>query len=139
MSMKKIAIPLVTAAVLGAAGDAHAYLQFCNLTNVNIWTAYSRLDPGCIPMDGSTWRNSGWWELTPGQCKIVYSSAIPGSTIYYYAEGGGRVWAGPFMTCVSNAVFSLCDNSCTITGSRNVGFRQIDTGGAQNYTLNFTP
>ncbi|MFY2559738.1 DUF1036 domain-containing protein [Corallococcus terminator] len=137
MSKRKAAMALAAAVGLGSAGQAHAWMQFCNATSATIWTAHSTYDSSCVPVDGSTWRNVGWWGLTPGQCKIVYGNAIPGSYIYFYAEGGGRYWGGEFVSCTPYAAFNLCDHSCT-GNSRNLGYRQRNTGGAANYTVTFT-
>jgi uncharacterized membrane protein len=138
MSTRKLMMAWGAVAGLGIAAPAQAWVQFCNGTSATIWTAYSWYAPGCIPEDGSSWVKKGWWSLAPGQCKIVYGAAISNRYSYYYAEGGGRVWAGPFFTCTPDIAFEWCDNTCS-TGSRNLGYRQLDTGGSQNYTLTFTP
>ena len=138
MSMRNLAMAFAAAVGLGISGPAHAWVQFCNGTSVTIWTAYSWRDTGCVPEDGSSWRKAGWWMLTPGQCKIVYGGAIPNAFSYYYAEGGGKVWAGPFSTCTPQTAFNWCDNTCN-TNSRNLGYRELNTGNASNYTLTFTP
>ena len=35
-------------------------------------------------------------EIGPGECKIVYGQSIGNRFSYYYAEGNGLVWSGPF-------------------------------------------
>ncbi|MCP3139388.1 DUF1036 domain-containing protein [Pyxidicoccus xibeiensis] len=138
MSTRKLVMAFAAAAGLGFAGPAHAWVQFCNGTSVTIWTAYSWYDASCVPEDGSSWRKVGWWDLTPGQCKIVYGPAISNTFSYYYAEGGGLVWSGDFFTCTPWNAFNWCDNTCDAS-SRNLGYRELNTGGAQNYTLTFNP
>lgn len=140
MAKIKIALAMAAALGLGAAGEAHAWVQYCNGVNVTIWTAYEHFAPSCVSSDGSSWRKAGWWGLLPGECKIVYGPDIPNRFSYYYAEQEGRsglVWDGNFPTCTPDARFELCDNSC-FSPSRNLGYRQLDTGSSDNYTLTFT-
>jgi uncharacterized membrane protein len=58
---------------------------------------------------------------------------------YYYAEAtDGAKWSGDFPTYVNNEAFDHCDsppNSSMIV----LGFRELDVGDADNYTLTFTP
>ena len=133
----KLTLALTMALCLGAASKAHAWVQFCNGTNATIWTTYSWFAPACVAQDGSSWEKAGWWSLTPGQCKIVYGPSIGNQFSYYYAEGAGLVWAGPFATCTPYSAFDWCDNTCN-TNSRNLGYRELNTGGASNYTVTFT-
>lgn len=133
----KLALALTLVLGTGFVTKAHAWVQFCNSTNATIWTAYSWYQPACVSWDGSTWEKMGWWSLAPGQCKIVYGGAIPNAYSYFYAEGGGRVWAGPYTTCTPYVAFDWCDNTCN-TNSRNLGYRELYTGGSQNHTVNFT-
>ena len=136
--MLKMKLALAVALCVAATGKAHAWVQFCNGTNATIWTSYSWFAPSCVAEDGSTWDKAGWWSLTPGQCKIVYGPSISNQFSYYYAEGGGLVWAGPFRDCATNNAFDLCDNTCVSPG-RSVDYRELNTGNASNFTLTFTP
>jgi hypothetical protein len=67
MSKMRLALALTAALCVGAVGDAHAWVQFCNGTNATIWTTYSWYQPACVAEDGSTWEKAGWWSLAPGQ------------------------------------------------------------------------
>ena len=136
MTKSKLALALIAAMSLGIAGRAHAWVQFCNGTDVTISTTYERYDASCAAEDGSVWKKAGWWTLAPGQCKIVYGASISNRYSYYYAHGGGLVWEGPYSTCVPYTAFAWCDNLCS-NNARYVGFRQYDTGGAANATLTF--
>jgi len=136
MSKITLVLALTMALCVGVVGDAHAWVQFCNSTNVTIWTTYEWYQPSCVAEDGSSWEKKGWWSLTPGQCKIVYGSSISNSYSYFYAEGGGYVWTGPYPTCTPYTAFDWCDNTCN-TNSRNLGYRELYTGSATNYTLTF--
>ena len=132
----KLAMMVSVAMSVMAVGKADAWVQFCNGTDVTISTSYEWYAPSCSAEDGSVWNKRGWWNLAPGQCKIVYGPAISNRFSYYYAEGGGLFWAGPFSTCGTNNVFDWCDNTCSIPG-RTIDFRELDTGNASNYTLTF--
>lgn len=138
MSIQKFAAALALALGLGTAGPAHAWMQYCNATSVTIYTTYEWSAPACASEDGSVWRKKGWWSLNPGECKIVYGSSLPGRYSYYYAEGGGKVWAGAYSTCTPSTAFDWCDNTCN-TSSRSLGYRELDTGSSSNYTLTFNP
>jgi len=137
MKIKSLLAALCALVCLGGATKAHAWVQFCNGTDVTIWTTYEWYAPSCAAEDGSSWEKKGWWSLTPGQCKTVYGASISNRYSYYYAEGGGLAWAGPYNTCTPWTAFDWCDNTCS-TSSRNLGWRQLDTGGYSNYTLTFT-
>ena len=138
MSRIKIALPLAIALCAGVVRDARAWVQFCNGTDVTIWTAYSWYDASCVPEDGSTWAKEGWWELSPGECRVVYGPAITNPYSYYYGEGDGVVWSGDFQTCTPETAFiDWCLNTCT-TGSRILGYRELYSGDAENYTVTFT-
>jgi uncharacterized membrane protein len=137
--MPKMKLALAVSAIMGltTASKAFAWVQFCNSTNVTIWTTYSWHNPSCSAVDGSVWEKQGWWSLTPGECKIVYGPTIGNSISYYYAEGSGITWSGPFGDCTPWAAFDLCDNTCN-TNARVLGYRELNTGGFENYTLTFT-
>jgi uncharacterized membrane protein len=138
VSIRKFVATVTLAVGLGTAAPAHAWMQFCNGTSAAIWTTYEWYAPSCASEDGSVWQKRGWWSLNPGECKIVYGGSLPSRYSYYYAEGGGRVWAGQYFTCTPSSGFDWCDNTCS-TNSRNLGWRELDTGSASNYTLTFTP
>ncbi|MGW5152993.1 hypothetical protein [Rhodococcus koreensis] len=57
---------------------------------------------------------------------------------YYYAESDdGRAWRGDFPTYVKRpAAFDICDGVGS-TAYVVVGFREIDVGDVDNYTLTF--
>ncbi|RKH14422.1 DUF1036 domain-containing protein [Corallococcus sp. CA053C] len=113
-------------------------MQFCNGTSVAIWTTYDWYAPACASEGGIPWQKQGWWSLNPGECKIVFGPSLPSRYSYYYAEGGGKVWAGAYTTCTPNAAFNLCEGICN-TNARSLGYRELDTGSYTNYTMTFNP
>lgn len=110
--------------------------RFCNQYERTVWVAFQRYSPNCP--DGGDWQTAGWWQLTPGQCKVVYGGDLQdlNKYYYYYAESAdGRTWGGPLMTCVPQQAFDWCLNTCS-TAARYVGFRQQFVGNANNFTVN---
>ncbi|RYZ39230.1 MAG: DUF1036 domain-containing protein [Myxococcaceae bacterium] len=138
MSNQKFAAAMALALGLGISGQAHAWMQYCNGTSLTLWTTYQWYAPSCDPTGGNPWQKQGWWSLNPGECKIVFGASLPGRYSYYYAEGGGQVWAGAYSTCTPYSAFNYCDNLCN-TNARSLGYRELDTGTSTNYTLTFTP
>ncbi len=57
---------------------------------------------------------------------------------YYHAYAGdGSLWAGSIQATLPNSAFTSCLGIGASPG-RTSGFRQVDTGNVQNYTLNLT-
>jgi uncharacterized membrane protein len=123
-------------AALGSTTGADAWFKFNNKTNVTVWVAFQWFSPSCAA-EGK-WRTKGWWKLLPGQTKTVFGSDLQSASKYYYwyAEGGGLVWAGPFNTCVPNTAFEWCLNICCTPTCRTLGFREKYIGSYNNYTIN---
>jgi uncharacterized membrane protein len=115
-------------------------LTFCNSHPVRIWTAISFLDPEVCGGEGGNWRNRGWWGIDPGACVTVHSGIVSNVNRYWYYfafSDDGRRWEGDFPTYVKDPeVFDLCDGLPT-TALQQFGFRQLDIGDSDNYTLTF--
>jgi uncharacterized membrane protein len=122
------------------ATQAHAWFQFTNQTDQPVYVAFQSYSPSC----SGNWETRGWWLLNPGESKIVFGGDLQqvGSTFfYYYAESadGTLVWNGAFPTSVPTSAFVWCLNtSNSDPTTRTVGFREINVGGANNYTLTLT-
>jgi hypothetical protein len=56
---------------------------------------------------------------------------------YFFAEAGdGATWAGEFPTRVTNEAFDHCDSPAH-SSMFVLGFRELDVGDADNFTLTF--
>lgn len=111
-------------------------LQFCNRRNSTVWVAIIYRRPNCP--DGGDWAKKGWWRVDPGQCKTAVGGSLSNRYYYYFAEAAdGVYWAGPVRTQAPRRVFDWCLDTGS-SDSRELGFRQIDTGSYSNYTVNLT-
>lgn len=114
-------------------------LTFCNGYTEEIWVAYMFYSPGDCGGEGKDWQTIGWFSITPKACTIVYANDLKDVNNrywYYYAENASRsfVWAGPTNVYVTDKAFNHCFGIGTST-SRIVGFRILDVGRSNNYTL----
>lgn len=129
MTTKYLAAGLAVAAVnVIGAPTAHAFLQFCNGTPDTAYVAISYLDRDRCSGIGE-WFDEGWWSVEPNQCTFVLAGDRNYDTVYYYAEAGPRIYAGPFSTdCIPRSVFGQCEAFCTYHDVRTYGFRQLYMG-----------
>ncbi len=91
--------------------------------------------------EGGNWQTIGWFAVAPGQCTTVYANSpddVNNRLWYFYAENTGAtvVWNG--LVYVTDAAFDHCYAIGT-SESRIVGFRMIDVGDNDDYTLNLAP
>jgi len=133
--------PLIAATMVCAAGfltarPAAAWVQYCNGSNVAIYTTFSKSYDESDNCNGNgaqisgevyeydSWENTGWWYLTPGQCTTVSSIDMQTSVCYtpngpagcfrFYAQtgDGSEVWddgdSGSQFTLETPA-FDICD------------------------------
>ncbi|MFS0573198.1 DUF1036 domain-containing protein [Brevibacillus sp. 179-C8.2 HS] len=110
-------------------------LYFRNNTNSTVFVAYAYENFSCSPVN---YAKRGWYRIEPGQTRLVRSGHVGGRTYYYYAEGGGRRWAGNNFTQVPRTSFHWCWNrGCTTC--RNLGFRRFFIGALNfNFTITLT-
>jgi uncharacterized membrane protein len=115
-------------------------LTFCNSYPVRIWTAISFVDQELCGGEGGDWRNRGWWGIDPGACVQVHSGNVSNVNRFWYffaiADDGAR-WDSDFPTFVKDPEsFDLCDGIGT-TALQRYGFRELDVGDSDNFTLTF--
>jgi uncharacterized membrane protein len=83
----------------------------------------------------------GWWSIDPGSCANVYENDLEDLNRfwYYYAEADdGATWSGAYTVYVTDQAFDSCVDIGS-TESRVVGFRELDIGDNDDYTLTLTP
>jgi uncharacterized membrane protein len=85
---------------------------------------------------GRDWATEGWWNIAPGGSALVYGGDMNFNRNWYYHAhaNDGTLWDGPIKASLPNAGFKSCLGTSASPGT-NRGFRQIDTGNVQNYTL----
>ena len=143
-------ISVYLAMVMGVAmvgASARADLTICNKTDKSITFAFTTWNDGC---SGSTkWRDKGWWNMSPGQCKLVDTDSFSDKYIYYYARStdGAYVWTSNTFnwmipttahnTCWSDKVNCQQSDGNPCPGTTWPNHREYHTT-ARNFTLNLT-
>ena len=113
--------------------SARAELNFCNQTPLTIQTIVAR------PAEERKWRSSGWYVLTPGQCKMVVAGDLKNRYYYAYAETPGekRAWEGKdAQFCIAPRPFVIVKQTCERSALRN--FRAIDVADHRSFDYWFT-
>lgn len=121
-------------------------LTLCNSYPSTVWTAIMFYSPETCGGDGGDFEMMGWWRIEPGSCASVYANDLEDLNRYWYYfahAADGTVWAGPFGASVPRTAFGggqACWGS-QMGGStefEEIGFRQLDIGDNDNYTLTLT-
>lgn len=115
-------------------------LTFCNQYPSAVWLTIMWYTPNCI--DGGDWTKKGWWYMETGQCVNTLDADLDeiNSIFCYYAEtaDGNTVWAGPYVRNVPYESFEWCEFTAS-TESRDLGYRGLDIGDNDDYTLTLMP
>ena len=114
-------------------------LQFTNGYSSTLWAMIEWSHPNCP--DGGDWEKKGWWQIEPGQSKVVYGGDVNDVNRYWYFyahAADGAVWSGPFEETVPDRAFDWCEHTAD-TSSRTVGMRQLDVDDNDNYNLRLVP
>jgi uncharacterized membrane protein len=127
---------------LGAPTQADAWFRFTNSTAKPVYVTFQWYSPGC--KDGGSWETQGWWLIQPGATATVFGRDLQtvDEYFYFYAESNDRrlIWSGPYKTCCPSTAFDWCLNTCNNNpNTRVLGFREINIGSYNNYTLNLIP
>jgi uncharacterized membrane protein len=110
-------------------------LSFTNGYSQVLSVAIMWYHPNCP--DGGDWEKKGWWNINPGNTAHVLDLDLDETNRYYYfyAEAvDGHTWSGPYFTNVPSEAFDWCENTGSTT-SRSLGFRELDIGDNDDYTL----
>ena len=114
-------------------------LAFCNGYTERLWVAYMFHSPDACGGEGGDWQTIGWFAMEPGSCVTVYANDLDdvhNRYWYFHAENDDAsiVWDGPVPVYVTDEAFNHCLNIGT-TNSRIVGYREIDVGDNEDYTV----
>jgi uncharacterized membrane protein len=121
------------------AGRPDVSLYFKNCYPSTIWSMILWYHANCE--DGGNWEKMGWWRIEPGQQATVSVADLDevNRYWYYYAQAAnGAYWAGPYGVVVPHTAFDWCVDTAN-TDSFDVGMRELDIGGNDDYTLTFVP
>lgn len=111
---------------------AFGQLNIANSTISDVWVAIGYTENG-------QWYSEGWWEVESGEKVQVYNKSLSNSYYYIYAYQtgiGDGVWKGTASFCAPSNVFYLDYQNCS--ESQKKGFRKIDVGDSQVYTISLT-
>jgi uncharacterized membrane protein len=114
-------------------------LQICNHYPVAVWVTIMWYTPNCS--DGGDWTKAGWWHVAPNACAVVSGEDLDEINRYwcYYAEGDdGVTWSGPYVRNAPFQAFRWCEWTGS-TQSQDVGYRLLDIGDNDDFTLNLVP
>ncbi len=116
--------------------EREEHLRFCNKHTRQVQVAVAWLS-GEKTRDGrQIVISKGWYNIQPGQCSTLVKGPLPYRYYYYYAEDASNaVWKGDYPVCISEKSFTIKDTQCG-SGYKRRGFRQIDTLGRKQLTLN---
>lgn len=95
-------------------------LTFKNGYHQSIWAMVEWAHPNCS--DGGDWLKKGWWQIDPGQTKVVFGGdAHAVNPIWYcYAHAAdGTEWRDRFQELVPVRAFEWCSSTAD-TDSRTV-------------------
>jgi hypothetical protein len=92
--------------------------------------------------EGDAYQSKGWWNIDPGECKIVIGGDLKRRYYYFRANATGREFTGgEYAFCTVKDVFTITgDENCAGRGYDNTMFKKLDTGkSAKEFTLNLVP
>jgi uncharacterized membrane protein len=91
--------------------------------------------------EGGNFEQMGWWNIEPGSCVLVYANDLAklNRYWYYYAHcfEDDASWAGEYQSLVPLEAFDLCWTVGLSVRSKHIGYRLLDIGDADDYTLTF--
>jgi uncharacterized membrane protein len=115
-------------------------LTLCNSYPQAISTAIMFYSPDTCGGEGDNFEMMGWWNLAPGSCALVYANDLEDLNRYWYFfahASDGAVWAGPWGASVPTHAFDQCFG-IGVNPGESIGFRELDVGDNDDYTLTFT-
>jgi len=121
--------------------EADMALTLCNSYSSRISAAIMFYSPDTCGGEGQNFEMQGWWNIEPGSCALVYGNDLEDLNRfwYYFAHSNdGAMWSGPFTASVPSEAFDQC-YGVGVSPGEGIGFRQLDIGDNDDYTLTFIP
>ena len=124
-------------------------LTLCNGYPSPIWTSIAFFNPDtCGGPESQPFEMNGWWRIDPGSCALVFANDLADRNQFWYVfahSSDGTAWSGPFVATVSRKAFAG-SNWCWGIGHggatsefETIGYREIDIGDADDFTVTFVP
>ncbi len=108
---------------------APAGYSICNDSRAELWAAIA-LRSSRISVA------RGWWDVPPGACAKVLTTALAFDTVYLLAEkhGNPKLVNGPTNFCVADVAFEIFGGaSCSVRGLTEAGFAATSTKGLTGF------
>jgi uncharacterized membrane protein len=125
---------LAAVLLLGSTAPAAADLKLCNTTSSRIGVAIGY-------QDANGWATEGWWNIAAQTCETLYKGALASRYFYVHAvdyDRGGE-WSGQSFMCTSDRSFTIRGvQDCQRRGYKRIGFFEVDTGDAKDWTVRLT-
>ena len=114
-------------------------LYFRNNYPNSVWVCYMYYSPARCGAY-SNWGTRGWWQIDPGQTKLVWVGNTLNRYYSYYAKAAdGAQWTGQYgPVYVYHQAFDSCLNIGSTAAYGRVGMRLIDTDNYGTYTMTLT-
>lgn len=127
-------LALATASTIATAAPASANLKLCNATNSRVGVAIGY-------RDDNGWATEGWWNVSSQSCETLLRGAVPSRYIYIHAVDydRGGAWVGKNFMCTNDKSFAIRGaQECRERGFKSMGFFEVDTGDAKEWTIRLT-
>jgi uncharacterized membrane protein len=114
-------------------------LYFRNRYPSTVWVCIMFYSPARCGAYGN-WGTRGWWQIDPGQSKLVWVGNTNNRYYAYYAHAAdGAKWTGQYgPVYVYHQAFDSCLNIGSSAAYARVGMRLIDTDNYSSYTMTLT-
>jgi uncharacterized membrane protein len=116
------AIGILMLVALAWPSPARADFTVCNHTSSKVGVAVGYVNPHV-----GGFVTEGWFNLTPGQCRMLVPSSATSDphNYFYFARGGGLLWEGDVPFCIINKyAFELTQQPDDCTAGHSTGDRR---------------
>jgi uncharacterized membrane protein len=115
-------------------------LRIANSYHARVATAIMFYSPQTCGGEGKNFQLIGWWNIDPGGSALVYANDLDDVNRYWYYHAhatDGAFWAGQWSYPCPPQAFNRCWGVGVSDGISR-GFRQLDIGSNDNFTLTLT-
>ncbi|MBD2136516.1 DUF1036 domain-containing protein [Anabaena sp. FACHB-1237] len=140
--LSAFSIPLLAVGfLLAKPQEAKAWFRVCNDTGQDAHVAFG------YP-EGGKWYSQGWYVVSAETCQEVYPHELRNRTYYVHAQDyDGNTWGDDINFCNYWVQFrrrfkreqtDKTRNNCFPPNQGLMGFVEVNTGGARNFTFRLT-
>ena len=90
--------------------------------------------------ENNKWVTQGWYNLEPGECKIIISGALNKFYYIFAKDPDGVPWSGKTTMCINSKERFRIEGyeDCLARGWEQAQFFQVDTNNKADHTTNLT-